>query len=206
MSKYLGASCKLCRREGQKLFLKGDKCYTDKCPVARRPYAPGEHGQGRRKMSYYGTQLREKQKAKRVYGIMEKQFRRYFVEAAGMKGTTGDNLFQLLERRLDNVIYRMGFASSRSQAREMVSHGFFMVNGKKMEAPAYNIKLNDVVTMSDRHRNNEIVKGNLDIQRTIPAWLSIDKDKMEGIVIGMPKKEDMDIQFEDHLIVELFSK
>ncbi len=206
MSKYLGSSCKLCRREGQKLFLKGDKCYTDKCPVARRPYAPGEHGQGRRKISYYGTQLREKQKAKRVYGVMEKQFRRYFKEAAGMKGMTGDNLFQILERRLDNTVYRMGFASSRSQAREMVSHGFFNVNGKKMDAPAYNIKLNDVVTVSGRQKDNETVKGNLDIQRTIPAWLSVDKDKMEGIVIGMPKKEDMDIQFEDHLIVELYSK
>lgn len=206
MSKYLGPSCKLCRREGQKLFLKGDKCYTDKCPVARRPYAPGEHGQSRKKMSYYGTQLREKQKAKRVYGVMEKQFRRYFEEAGRMKGMTGDNLFEILERRLDNTVYRMGFASSRSQAREMVSHGFFKVNGKKIDAPAYNIRLNDIITVSDRQKDNAILKSNLDIQRTIPAWLSVDKDKMEGIVIGMPKKEDMDIQFEDHLIVELYSK
>lgn len=206
MARYTNATCRLCRREGMKLFLKGDKCYSDKCPVARRTYAPGQHGQNKKKLTNYGIQLREKQKLRRHYGVLERQFERYFEEAERMKGITGDNLLQLLERRLDNVVYRLGFASSRPQARQFVSHGHIQVNGKKVNIPSYLVKAGDVISIKEQSRSIELIKSNLEAAATVPDWLELNKDSYEGKVVSLPRREHVDLPIEEHLIVELYSR
>ncbi|MDD3840351.1 MAG: 30S ribosomal protein S4 [Clostridia bacterium] len=206
MAKYTGPSCRLCRREGTKLFLKGDRCYTDKCAISRRSTNPGQHGQGRKKISEYGNQLREKQKAKRTYGIMEKQFRRYYRIAERTKGVTGENLLQILERRLDNVIFRMGFGGSRSQARQIVLHGHIYVNGRKVNIPSYSVEVGDVISIKERSKSSALFKENIEQKSAVPEWLKVDTEKMEGQVIALPTREDIDLPIEDRLIVELYSK
>ena len=208
MSRYKDEQCRICRREGQKLFLKGSRCYTDKCSVTRRNYAPGEHGQGRKKISEYGTQLREKQKTKAFYGVGEKQFRKYFEMAENKKGITGENLLQILESRLDNVVYRLGFGSSRAQARQLVNHGHFEVNGKKVDIPSYLIKAGDVIAVREIKKDNKIIKENLEVNaaKPVPEWLEKDAEKMQGKVVRLASREDVDIPVEEHLIVELYSK
>ncbi len=208
MSRYKDEQCRICRREGQKLFLKGSRCYTDKCSVTRRNYAPGDHGQGRKKISEYGTQLREKQKTKAFYGVGEKQFRKYFEMAENKKGITGENLLQILESRLDNVVYRLGFGVSRAQARQFVNHGHFEVNGKKVDIPSYLVKAGDVIAVREIKKDNKTIKENLEVNaaRPIPEWLEKDADKMQGKVLRLASREDVDIPVEEHLIVELYSK
>ncbi|MCK9217801.1 MAG: 30S ribosomal protein S4 [Firmicutes bacterium] len=208
MARYTGAVCRLCRREGMKLYLKGDRCYTDKCAIARRSYAPGQHGQSRKKVSNYGSQLREKQKVKRIYGILEKQFRLYFEKAERMKGVTGENLLALLEKRLDNVVYRMGFGNSRAEARQLVRHGHFTVNGKKVNIPSYQIDINDLVAVKANSKNTEKFKELAEAAeaKTPPQWLSVNTEMMEARVISLPAREDIDMPIEEHLIVELYSK
>lgn len=206
MARYTGPVCRLCRREGIKLYLKGDKCYSDKCPVARRTYAPGQHGQSRRKLSNYGMQLREKQKAKRIYGILETQFREYYEKADRAKGITGENLLKMLEKRLDNTVFRLGFASSRSEARQLVRHGHFAVNGKKVNIPSYQVSAGDVITVRESSRSSEKFKGLAEVAKTTPQWLEVDMDKLEGKVVAEPKREDIDIPVQETFIVELYSK
>ncbi|ADD03180.1 ribosomal protein S4 [Thermoanaerobacter mathranii subsp. mathranii str. A3] len=206
MGRYLGPSCRLCRREGMKLYLKGDKCYTDKCPVVRRGYAPGQHGQERKKLTSYGIQLREKQKLKRYYGLLERQFERFYEKAERMKGITGENLLQLLERRLDNVVYRLGFAVSRRQARQLVSHGHIEVNGKKVDIPSFLVKPGDVISVREKSRSMELIKNNLEAARNVPDWLELNKDAFEGRVVSLPRREHIDLPIQEHLIVELYSK
>ena len=208
MSRYKDEQCRICRREGQKLFLKGSRCYTDKCSVTRRNYAPGDHGQGRKKISEYGTQLREKQKTKAFYGVGEKQFRKYFEMAENKKVITGENLLQILESRLDNVVYRLGFGVSRAQARQFVNHGHFEVNGKKVDIPSYLVKAGDVIAVREIKKDNKTIKENLEVNaaRPIPEWLEKDADKMQGKVLRLASREDVDIPVEEHLIVELYSK
>ena len=208
MSRYKDEQCRICRREGQKLFLKGSRCYTDKCSVTRRNYAPGDHGQGRKKISEYGTQLREKQKTKAFYGVGEKQFRKYFEMASNKKGITGENLLQILESRLDNVVYRLGFGVSRAQARQFVNHGHFEVNGKKVDIPSYLVKAGDVIAVREIKKDNKTIKENIEINsaRPIPEWLEKDAEKMQGKVLRLASREDVDIPVEEHLIVELYSK
>ncbi|HHW58211.1 MAG TPA: 30S ribosomal protein S4 [Clostridia bacterium] len=206
MGKYTGPSCRLCRREGMKLYLKGDKCYTDKCPLARRGYAPGQHGQEKKKLTNYGIQLREKQKLKRYYGVLERQFVRYYEKAERMKGITGENLLQLLERRLDNVVYRLGFASSRPQARQLVSHGHIEVNGKKVDIPSFLVKPGDVIAIREKSRSLELIKNNLEVSRNVPDWLELNKDAFEGRVVSLPRREHIDLPVQEHLIIELYSK
>ncbi|AEF16418.1 MULTISPECIES: 30S ribosomal protein S4 [Thermoanaerobacterium] len=206
MARYTESTCKLCRREGMKLFLKGDKCYTEKCPFARRPYAPGQHGQNKKKLTNYGTQLREKQKLRRYYGVLERQFERYFEEAERMKGITGDNLLQLLERRLDNVVYRLSIASSRAQARQFVSHGHILVNGKKVDIPSYLVKAGDVVSVKDSSKSLDVIKNNVEASTNIPDWLDFNRDSLEGKVLSLPTREHIDLPIEEHLIVELYSR
>ncbi|NLO89546.1 MAG: 30S ribosomal protein S4 [Clostridia bacterium] len=206
MARYTGPVCRLCRREGTKLYLKGDRCYTNKCAVDKRPYAPGQHGQGRRKLSEYGLQLREKQKVRRIYGINEKQFRRYFAEAERQKGVTGEILMRLLERRLDNVIYRLGFAASRPQARQLVLHGHVRVNGKKVNIPSYLVDLGDEVEIREKSKNLQIFQEAKEAARSVPQWLEVDLDQLKGKVVSFPSMEDLDIPVEAHLIVELYSR
>lgn len=206
MARYTGPVCRLCRREGIKLYLKGDKCYSDKCPVARRAYAPGQHGQSRKKLSNYGLQLREKQKAKRIYGVLETQFREYYEKADRMKGITGENLLRLLEKRLDNVVFRLGFGSSRSEARQLVRHGHFDVNGKRVDIPSYQVSVGDVITVREASRSSEKFKGLAEVAKTTPQWLEVDMDKLEGKVVAEPKREDIDIPVQETFIVELYSK
>lgn len=208
MARYTGAVCKLCRREGSKLYLKGDRCYTDKCAVGRRTYAPGQHGQSKKKLSNYGVQLREKQKVRRIYGILEKQFRAYFEEAERIKGVTGENLLRLLETRFDNVVYRMGFGESRAEARQLVRHGHFTVNGKKVNIPSYQIKVNDLIAVKATSKASEKLKelAENSASKTAPQWLSINPEMMEARVISLPTREDIDIPIEEHLIVELYSR
>ena len=208
MARYTDAVCRLCRREGQKLFLKGDRCYTDKCAVARRTYAPGQHGQGRSKVSEYGTQLREKQKAKRYYGILEDQFRGYFELASKRKGQTGENLLSILETRLDNVVYRLGLAMSRAEARQLVRHGHFLVNGKKVNIPSYLVKVGEVIAMKDATKGLDKMKNVIEANsfRQPPKWLDYDKNALVAKVVALPLKEDIDLPIEEHLIVELYSK
>ncbi|AIS53164.1 30S ribosomal protein S4 [Thermoanaerobacter kivui] len=206
MGRYTGPTCRLCRREGMKLYLKGDKCYTDKCPFTRRAYAPGQHGQNKKKLTNYAMQLREKQKLKRYYGVLERQFVRYYEEAERMKGITGENLLQLLERRLDNVVFRLGFAASRPQARQLVSQGHIEVNGKKVDIPSYLVKPGDVIAVREKSRSMELIKNNLEVSRTVPDWLELDKDAFEGRVVSMPRREHIDLPIQEHLIVELYSK
>ena len=208
MARYTDAVCRICRREGDKLFLKGDRCYSDKCAIARRSYAPGQHGQGRKKSSEYGTQLREKQKAKRYYGLLEGQFYHYFELAEKMSGMTGENLLKVLESRLDNVVYRAGFAMSRPEARQLVSHAHFTVNGKKVNIPSYRVKPGDVVAITEKSMGSDKFKAILEANASRPAlnWLSLDKAKGQVTVVSLPERSEIDLQVEEHLIVELYSK
>ena len=208
MARYKDEQCRRCRREGQKLFLKGERCYTDKCSISRRNYAPGEHGQKRAKLSEYGTQLREKQKTKAYYGVGEKQFRKYFEMASNKKGVTGENLLQILESRLDNVVYRLGFASSRAQARQFVNHSQFDVNGKKCDIPSYLVKPGDVISVREIKKDNATIKANVEenANRPTPDWLERDLDNLTGKVVRLASREDIDLPVEEHLIVELYSK
>ena len=206
MARYTDANCRLCRREGQKLFLKGERCYGGKCALEKRNYAPGQHGQARKKTSDYGLQLREKQKAKRFYGMQEKQFRNLFAKAAKRAGKTGDNLLILLETRLDNCVYRLGFASSRKEARQLVVHGHFTVNGKKAQAPAMELKAGDVIAVKEKSTNSPKFKEIKEMSITVPSWMTVDVDKLEGKVVAMPTREEIDTPVAEHLIVELYSK
>ena len=209
MARYTDAVCKLCRREGQKLFLKGERCYTGKCAVARRAYAPGQHGQARnKKSSEYGVQLRTKQHARRYYGVLEGQFRHYFDMATKMPGVTGENLLRLLESRLDNVVYRLGFASSRAEARQLVSHGHFTVNGRRVNIPSYLVKVGQTVAMSEKARQMEKLKAIVEANsaRPVVKWLDLNRETLEAKVVAMPEREDIDLPIEETLIVELYSK
>lgn len=209
MARYTGAVCRQCRREGQKLFLKGDRCYSDKCGVDRRPFAPGQHGQARnKKLSEYGMQLREKQKTRRYYGVLESQFAKYYEMAANKKGVTGENLLSILESRLDNVIYRLGFAMSRPEARQLVRHGHFLVDGHKTDIPSYLVKPGQTIVLRDKSRGLSKFKGCLEANgsRPAPKWLDFDKNTLIAKVVAMPLREDIDLPIEEHLIVELYSK
>ena len=209
MARYTGAVCRLCRREDMKLFLKGERCYTDKCGYERRSYPPGQHGQARRKKrSDYGEQLREKQKVKRIYGIAERQFRGYFFKATRMKGVAGENLIQLLERRLDNVVYRMGFASDHAEARQLVRHGHFTVNGKKVNIPSYLVRPRDVIQV--RESSQKIARINEAMaavdRRGVPQWIQMDKENFRGAIAQLPSREDVTLPIREQLIIELYSK
>ena len=208
MARYTGADCRLCRREGQKLFLKGTRCHSDKCAITRREYAPGQHGQGRKKVSEYGLQLRAKQVAKRYYGVLESQFSKYFDMAERKQGMAGENLLRILESRLDNIVYRLGLASSRKEARQLVRHGHFTLNGKKANIPSILLKEGDVVAVAQKSRNSEKIKAVVEAfgSRPIPEWLDYDSNAMQGKVVRMPNREDIDLEVEEHLIVELYSK
>ncbi len=208
MARYTGPLCRLCRREGVKLFLKGTRCYTEKCAVERRKYAPGQHGQSKGKLSDYGIQLREKQKVRRMYGIMEKQFRIYFEKASKMKGVTGEKLLQILERRLDNVVYRMGFAINRREARQLVRHGHFMVNGRRVDIPSYLVKPGDVIEVRESSRNIPAITESISIaeHRGFPDWMEVNIQDMKGKFLRIPSREEMDISVREQLIVELYSK
>ena len=206
MARYTGPSCRLCRREGQKLFLKGERCYSGKCALEKRSYAPGQHGQGRKKSSDYGLQLREKQKAKRFYGLQETQFRNLFDKAAAKQGITGENLLIMLETRLDNVVFRMGLASSRKEARQLVTHGHFTVNGKKADIPSMQLKAGDVVAVKEKSTSSPKFKEIKEMTISTPAWVTIDTQKLEGKVLAMPTREQIDTPVAEHLIVELYSK
>ena len=208
MARYTDAVCRLCRREGVKLYLKGDRCYSDKCAIERKGYAPGQHGQSRKKVSEYGLQLREKQKARRIYGVLEKQFRGYFVKADRQKGITGENLLQMLERRLDNVVYRLGYASSRVEARQLVRHGHFTVNGKRVNIPSYLVNVGEVIKVAEKSVKSPKFKeiAEAAAHRTPPAWLEGNVDALEGRVLAFPTREEIDTDIKEHLIVELYSK
>ena len=208
MARYTDSVCRMCRREGTKLFLKGEKCFSSKCAQQNRPTPPGQHGQARqRKASEYGLQLREKQKARRAYGLMEGQFKRTFARATGMKGITGDNLLQLLELRLDNVVYRSGLAARRAQARQLVCHGLMTVNGKKVDIPSYSVKVGDVITLRERSREQAAFKALREGTGVVtPKWLTFDAQNLTGTVAAMPAREDIDCPIEEHLIVELYSR
>jgi len=208
MARYRGSLCRLCRRENMKMFLKGTRCYTEKCTFERRKYPPGQHGHNKGKLSDYGLQLREKQKVKRIYGIMEQQFKNYFEKATKMKGVTGENLLKLLERRLDNVIYRMGFAINRRQARQMVRHGFFMINGKKVNIPSYLVRPGDIIDITQAGRELEAIKENLALaeQRGLPVWIEINIEEMKGKFVRLPEKEEIQLPVQEQLIVEFYSK
>ncbi len=208
MARYKESVCRLCRREGQKLYLKGDRCYSDKCAIDRRQYAPGQHGQSRKKISEYGLQLREKQKARRFYGVLEKQFRNYFSKADRQKGITGENLLILLERRLDNAVFRLGLASSRPEARLLILHGHFLVNGHKINIPSYQVRTGDEIEVKEKSKSSPKFKeiAEAAAHKTPSAWLEVDADNLKGRVNAMPKREDIDISIEEHLIVELYSR
>jgi small subunit ribosomal protein S4 len=207
MARYTEAVCRLCRREGVKLYLKGEKCYSDKCPVVKRQTPPGQHGASRRKVSEYGIQLREKQKARRFYGVLEGQFERYFDMAARKKGVTGEILLQTLERRLDNIVYRMGLAASRSEARQVVKHSHIEVNGRKVNIPSYLVREGDVIAVREGHRDHKRVKELAAAgTRTIPAWLSVEIEALRGTVVRMPNRDEIDAPVQEHLIVELYSR
>ncbi|MCR3921117.1 MAG: 30S ribosomal protein S4 [Firmicutes bacterium] len=209
MARYTGPVCRQCRREGLKLYLKGERCYTEKCGVERRAYAPGQHGQRRRsKTSEYGLQLREKQKARRVYGVLESQFRRYFQEADRRKGITGENLLQILESRFDNIVYRMGFALSRPEARQLVKHGHFAVNGKKVTIPSYQVRPGDEVTVREASRSKGRFKEIAELTRNqgTMEWVDVDRETLSGKVVRVPNRDEIDIPIAEHLIVELYSR
>ena len=208
MARNIEPQCRQCRREGMKLYLKGDRCYTEKCGFARRPAAPGQHGTSRRKPSEYGMQLREKQKVRRIYGVQEKQFRNYFSAAEKAKGITGENLLQLLERRLDNVVYRMGFADSRAQARQFVRHGHIMVNGRKVNIPSYLTNVGETIAVKGKSASGmEHFKALKEgAGRAVVPWLQVDYEKLEGNVATLPSRQDIDIEIQEHLIVELYSR
>lgn len=208
MAKYIGSKCRQCRREGGKLFLKGEKCFTSKCAVENRPTPPGQHGQRRQRLSDYALQLREKQKLRRIYGILERQFRNYYKEAARLKGSTGDNLLQLLECRLDNVVYRMGFAASRSEARQLVRHNGVTVNGQKVNIPSFKLNASDVISVNEKSRNQLRIQSALELaqQRGIAEWLEVDAKKMEGVFKSVPERSELPPDINEHLVVELYSK
>ena len=207
MARYTDAVCRICRREGDKLFLKGDRCYTDKCAIARRGYAPGQHGQGRKKASEYASQLREKQKAKKYYGLLEKQFHHYFELAEKMPGMPGENLLKLLETRLDNVVYRAGFAMSRPEARQLVSHAHFTVNGKNVNIASYCVKVGDVIAVKESKKDNKYFAEIKQMKvGAMPKWLDFNPETLEGKILALPTREDIDITIKEHMIVELYSK
>ena len=208
MAKYIGSKCRLCRREGQKLFLKGDKCFTSKCAMEKRPFQPGQHGQRRGRLSDYATQLREKQKVRRIYGVLEGQFRLYYKEADRRKGSTGENLLQILESRLDNVVYRMGFAASRSEARQLVRHKSITVNGVTVTIPSYQVKAEDVVAVTEASKQQLRIKAAVDAaqQRGFSEWVSVDAKKLEGIFRNVPERSELPSDINEQLIVELYSK
>ncbi len=209
MARYTGSVCRLCRRENLKLFLKGDRCYSDKCSFDRRSYPPGQHGQRRgRKISDYGIQLREKQKVKRIYGLSEKQFHLFFEKADKQKGITGTNLLVMLESRFDNVVYRLGFVNSRTQGRHFVRHSHFVINGKKVNIPSYFIKINDVIEVREKSRKIQAIADSLDavVRRGVPQWLDLEKENLKGIVKGLPVREEITTPIQEQLIVELYSK
>ncbi|MGD8979418.1 MAG: 30S ribosomal protein S4 [candidate division WOR-3 bacterium] len=209
MARYIGPKCKICRREGEKLFLRGSRCYTDKCAFTRRGYPPGTHGRvGRRKLTSYATQLREKQKVKAMYGLLEQQFRNVFTTAARKSGNTGENLLVLLERRLDNVVYQLGIASSRTQARQLVRHGHILIDGKKVDIPSYLVKTGQEVKLVDSQKKNPLVSKSLeerDLERIV-GWLKIDKEKITGTIVRHPKREDITLPIQESLVVEFYSK
>jgi small subunit ribosomal protein S4 len=208
VARYTGAVCRLCRREGLKLFLKGERCYTDKCAIERRNYPPGEHGQGRVKFSEYSVQLREKQKLRRMYGVLEGQFRLYFEMADRAKGVTGETLLQLLERRLDNIVYRVGFATSRSEARQLVRHGHFRVNGRKVNVPSYLVRAGDTVSVRERSQKVTRIQGALELaqRRGVPDWLEVTPESFAGRVKALPVRSDLTMPINEKLVVELYSK
>ncbi|MBI4640891.1 MAG: 30S ribosomal protein S4 [Candidatus Tectomicrobia bacterium] len=211
MARYRDSVCRLCRRENIKLFLKGERCFTEKCAISRRNYAPGQHGQRRPTLSDYGVQLREKQKVRRVYGVLEQQFRNYFKIASKSKGITGENLLQFLERRLDNIVYRMGFAESRSQARQLVRHGHLTINGRKVDIPSYLIRVGEVVEVHEKSKNLEMIKAALERvdEKGKPEWLEVDKERLRGSIVRLPNRQDllsMPIPIQEQLIVEYYSK
>lgn len=206
MARYTDANCRLCRREGQKLLLKGERCYSPKCALEKRNFPPGQHGQGRKKVSEYGLQLREKQKAKRFYGLLETQFRNLFDKATRRKGKAGENLLILLETRLDNTVFRLGFASSRKEARQLVVHGHFTVNGKRVDIPSYTVKPGDVIKVKEKSVSSPKFKEIKEMSITVPSWMSVDVQKLEGTIVAEPTREDIDTAIEEHLIVELYSK
>jgi len=206
MARDRGAQCKQCRREGVKLFLKGERCLTDKCGVERRSYPPGEHGRGRAKQSEYRLQLREKQKARRYYGVLEKQFRSYYDKASRQPGVTGENLLRLLERRLDNVVYRLGFAASRAQARQLVRHGHFHVNGRRVNIPSYQVKPDDIVSMAPGSSAEQVIRDATDLTASVAPWLQADHDGLTGKILKLPERGEIDTPVQESLIVELYSK
>ncbi|AZR74744.1 30S ribosomal protein S4 [Anoxybacter fermentans] len=208
MARYTGPVCRLCRREGEKLYLKGERCYTDKCAFVRRPYPPGQHGQVRSKTSEYGLQLREKQKVRRIYGVLERQFRRYFELAEKKPGITGENFLKILESRLDNVVYRLGFATSRNEARQLVLHGHVQVNGRKVNIPSYLVSVGDEIEIREKSKNNKRMKEIKEIHAnyTAPSWLESDIENLSGKVLAEPKREEIEIPIEEHLIVEFYSR
>lgn len=208
MARYTGSVCRLCRREGTKLFLKGDRCLSGKCAVDKRPSVPGQHGNGRKQVKEYGLQLREKQKAKRYYGVLENQFKGYFEKAEKTEGVTGENLLSLLERRFDNVIYRIGLANSRKEARQLVTHGHFRLNGKKVNIPSLIVRAGDVITLREASRSSEKFKALIESLDThvAPKWIELDKAQVVAKVAALPQRDDIDFDFEEHLIVELYSK
>jgi small subunit ribosomal protein S4 len=208
MARYTGSVCRLCRREGAKLFLKGDRCYSEKCAIEKRNYPPGIHGQGRMRFSDYGIQLREKQKVKRMYGLLERQFRSNFKKAAAMKGRAGEQMLILLERRLDNVVFRMGFATSRSEARQLVRHGHFNVNGRKAMTPSMIVRAGWQVSLREKSQKIERISAALDTVegRSIPQWIELDKDNFTGTVVQLPAREDITLPIDEQLIVELYSR
>lgn len=204
MARYTGPSCRLCRREGQKLYLKGDRCYSDKCAINKREGAPGQHGVRRTKLSNYGVQLREKQKVKRFYGLIESQFRTTFDRAAKMEGKTGENMLKLLELRFDNVVYRMGLAASRKEARQLVVHGHFTLNGKKADIPSMLLKVGDVIEVKEKSKSSAKFKEAAEKDHTAPAW--VNATEMGGTIVAEPSREDIDLPIEEHLIIELYSR
>lgn len=208
MARYTGAVCKLCRREGKKLYLKGERCYTGKCAIERRAYAPGQHGQSRKKATEYGLQLRAKQQAKRYYGIQEGQFYKYFLMAERKQGVTGENLLRICESRLDNVVYLLGWANSRAEARQLVTHGHYKVNGKKVNVPSYLIKAGDVVAIADKSKESTKIKATVEANasRPVPQWLDLNAEALTGKVLALPTREQIMVPVEEHLIVELYSK
>lgn len=209
MARNIGAACRRCRRENLKLYLKGDRCYSDKCSFERRAFGPGQHGQSRfKKQSDYAIQLREKQKVKSMYGMLESQFRLYFKKADAQKGVTGENLLILLERRLDNTIFRIGFASSRNQARQIVRHNHILINGKKVNIPSFQVSVDDIITLREKSRANAAINENLEavVRRGVPSWLELDKDNYKATVKALPNREELTMPMQEQLIVELYSK
>jgi small subunit ribosomal protein S4 len=206
LARDTGPQCKQCRREGMKLFLKGERCLTDKCAVERRPYPPGEHGRGRIRQSEYRQQLREKQRARRYYQVLERQFRNYYDKASRQPGVTGENLLRLLERRLDNVLVRLGFASSRRQARQLVDHGHFRVNGRRVNIPSYQVRPGDVISVKDGSGTDQVIRDATELTATVPAWLQADFDSLTAKVLRLPERDEISVPVQEQLIVELYSK